>query len=99
MKTTETFTLLGVLFLVFAGSYAAIETFAKNEDLQFVEERLDRKILMDQLHDLEERIYDYDKKYGEGCQQCSEDQKDTYFKTKQKIRDIEIELGIGKTKT
>ena len=102
MKSGQMQVITGIAALcaIVAAVFGATQLFATDEELkgvydevQLVSERLDKKIIMDQIHDYENRIYDYDKKYGPNCARCTQEQKDTYHYWKQKLRDLERELS------
>lgn len=91
--------LIVILFAIVGGTFGALQVFATNDDLKnvnaqviFVSERLNKKILVDRLHAIEERIWSYEDKYGPGCERCTKETKEMYRKLKQELNDIEREL-------
>lgn len=67
----------------------------QDEAIKLVGERLDKKILQDQLRAIEQRIWLYEDKCGEDLSKCDQEAKDTLRRLRQDRRDIERKLKEG----
>jgi len=91
---TRTAVALGALLITLVGgTVAAVDYFAKSDDLQLVEYRLDQKIRNDQIYDLYREAWRYENRY-EGTPVCDwpHDDKERYRKIKLKLRRLEGEV-------
>jgi len=90
---TKTLVALGALLLTLVGgTVAAVDYFAKSNDLRLVEYRLDQKIRNDQIYDLYREAWRYENRY-EGSPVCDwpEEDRDRYRKIKFRINQLELE--------
>lgn len=100
-KISDNLAITLVIFGIVGGTFGAIQIFPTNDDLnsvhaevKFVSEKLDKKILFDDLKEYQKLVFMYDEKYGEGCEGCPPEVMETYRVLKQKIQEIKAELGL-----
>lgn len=78
--------IIGALIAIAGSVYGATEFFAKKTELKLVASRLDQKIANDDAKSLQNRIWQYDDRFGEGCSRCNPEQKARY---RQWLKDLE----------
>ena len=103
LDTKTIATITGLLTVLGGGAYEgkqlADASYASQEDIQLVELRLDQKILSDRLRDVEQRLWDYESRYGEDLSKWSDDRRNEYKRLKSEREQILEDLKVLKEHT
>ena len=76
---------LGSLLAIAGGLVTFEDRYAKDRELQLVAGRLDSKILSDRIHQIENRLWKLEEKYGPGCVNADPVVKEECQKLKQRL--------------
>jgi len=82
---------LGSLIAIAGGMVTFEDRYAKDRDLQLVAGRLHQQILIDRIHQVENRLWKFEDKYGPGCVKAERIVKEECQKLMQRLEDLKRE--------